>query len=464
MSNLNSTYLSSVSYLNRRDILDKVLDLYEEEKTVKDMLEFTGRAKPTDQPEYHNFVNDWLYKTATVASATAAASLTTDADDYSVGTIVLTSAADAPIVGEIGMQPLTGSLFLVTAVSGTSVTVKSLNTVTSGDAAYTADWTANDIITFPSNAYGEGTEANQMRRSSISKEMNYIQMFQTKHGVTNLAKGSKVEVTFKGKPYYFLKEQHDAWRKHEMDKMFAYIVGKRGKTFDANGNVVYMTEGLDHYITDRGGINHTVGSAGVINKAEFRSISRKLDRVRGPEEYWLWAGGEADNEMDDLWGTITETTQGGLSYNSFGRGNAKKKAIDLGVTSVYVYGRSFHKKRFSAMDHPKVTWVNDNTGGNASKYPGYTYFVPANQIKVDNGTFGGGMNDRVCVRYMEHEDGTTSRINETHLGALAPGKGKVKSDGRQVFEIEYATMEGLHCTGIQHFARMDMNDAANYLG
>ena len=460
---LNRQYLSTVEFLDRRDILEQVLDLYEEEKTVKDMMEFTGRAKVTDQPEYHNFVNDFLYKTATVASATAAAALVTDADDYSTGTINITNAADAPIVGEIGMQPLTGSLFLVTAVVGTAISVKSLNTVTSGDAAYTADWTAGDIVTFPTNALGEGQEGREMRRSTINKEMNYVQTFVTRHSVTNLAKGSKVEVKFKGKPYYFIKEQHDAWRMHEMQKMFAYVVGKRGKTFDADGEIVYTTEGVDHYITDRGGINHTVTVAGTIPKSEHRIISRKLDRVMAPEEYWIWAGGEADNEMDDVFGTLTETSQGGISYNSFGKANAKKKAIDLGVNSVRIYGRSFHKKRFAALDHPRVTWVDDNTGNNASRYPGYAYFIPASKIKVDNGSFGAGMVDRVCIRYQEYEDGTTSRINETHLGALAPG-GKIKSDGRLRHEIQYASTEGLHCTGIQHFLRLDMNDVANYFG
>ena len=462
-TNLNRSYLSTVSFLDRRDILNKVLDLYEEERTIKDMLEFTGRALPTDQPEFHNFVNDWLYQTATVASATLPGALVTDADGYSTGTITITDANDAPLVGEIGMQPATGDLFLVTAVAGTAISVKSLNLVASGDAAYTGTWTAGDIVTFPTNAYGEGAEANRMRRSVINKELNYIQVFQTKHGVTNLAKGSKTEVKFGGKPYYFVKEQHDAWRKHEMDKMFAYLVGKRGKSLDANGEIVYTTEGIDHYITDRGGINHTVSVAGVIDKPEFRAVSRKLDRNRGPEECWMWAGGEADNEVDDLWGTITETAGGGILYNSFGRGDGKNKAIDLGVNSIHLYGRSFHKKRFPALDHPRVTWVNDNTGNNASKYPGYIYFVPADMIKVDNGSFGAGMQHRVCVRYMEFEDGTTSRINETHLGALAPG-GNIKSDGRQVHEIQYASIEGFHTVGIQHFARLDMNDAANYLG
>ena len=458
MENINATYLSSINFLNKRDILDKVLDLYEEEKTVKDMMEMTGRAKPADQPEYHNFVNDWLYQTATVASATAAASLVTDADDYSTGTITLTSAADAPIVGELGMQPATGSIFLVTAVSGTAVSVKSLNTVTSGDAAYTADWTANDIVTFFSNAYGEGTGANKMRRSGLTKELNYIQSFKTKYGITDIAHGSKVEVTFKGKPYYFLKQQHDAWRKHEMDKMFAMLLGKRGKTFDANGNIVYTTEGIDHYISDRGGIQHTVTSAGVVTKAELQTMIRAMDKVQCPSEYWLWAGGELDNKLDDLFGTITETANGGISYNSFGKGNGKQKAIDLGVKSFHIYGKSIHKKRLPALDHQRVTWVNDNTGNNASKYPGYGYFLPSGKIKIDAGSDGAAMLDRFCTRYLVYPDGKNTRFKEIHTGGLA----ERPTNDEAVLNITYTSIEGLMCIGVQHFGRFDLNDAANY--
>lgn len=458
MPKTNSAYLSAVDFLNRRDILSSLFDIYEEEMTVMDLMELTGKAKPTDQPEYHNFVNDWLYKPATVASATLAASLTTDADDYSVGTITLTSAADAPIIQELGMQPATGSIFLVTNVVGAVVTVKSLNTVTSGDAAYTANWTANDTIVFFSNAYGEGTSANENRKSGMIKESNYIQIFKTKHTITDLADASKIELEFNGKPYYGYKQSYDAYRKHEMDRMYAFILGKKGKTFDKDGNVVYTTEGLDHYISDNGGILQTVASAGVVDKNEFRTLARAMDKSRCPSEYWMWAGGEFDNEVDDLFGTITETTQGGIQYNSFGRGNAKKKAIELGVNSVYLYGKSFHKKRLSALDHQKVTWVNDNSGNNVSKYPGYAYMIPTGQISVETAQKKREKKDRFCLRYMVQSNGQTSRFRETHTGALA----EVPTNDVAELGITLQSTEGLMGLGVQQFARVDMNDVANY--
>lgn len=458
MAQVNRAYLSSINFLDRRDILNEVLDLYEEEKTIMDMMEMTGRAKVAEQMDYHNFVNDWLYKPATVASATAVASLVTDGDGYSTGTITITSAADAPIIGELGMQPLTGSIFLVTDVSGTAVSVKSLNKVADGDKAYTADWTANDIVTFFSNAHGEGSGANLMRNSTLIKEMNYLQSIKTKYRITDFARGSKIEVNFGGKPYYFLKQQHDAFRKHQMDMMFAFLLNKRGLTKDKDGNDVYTTDGLDHYITDRGGIQHTVTVPGVIDKDEFRSLTRAMDRARTPREYWSWEGGEVYTIMDDFIGGLTELVNGGITYNSFGKGDGKKRAIELGVKSLGLYGYTFHRKKFEILDHPKVTWVDDNTGDNASKYPGYIYLLPTTKIKVANGTDRRGEVDRFCTRYLEYENSENTRFKELHLEGLAP---RATSD-KSVYDIVYMSIQGLMCVGVQHFARLDLNDVSNY--
>lgn len=458
MATVDRAYLSSINFLDKRDILDKVLDLYEEDKTVMDMIEMTGRAKVTVQPEYHNFVNDWLYQTATIGSgSTAAASLSTDGDGYSTGTIVISSAADAPIVGELGMQPATGSIFLVTAVSGANVSVKSLNTVASGDAAYTANWTAGDIVVFFSTAEGEGASTNTNRRQSLTKESNYIQKFVAKTSVTDFAHASQIEVSFQGKNFYMLKETHDAYRKLMMDKAFAFLLGKRGMTYDANGNVVYTTDGVDHTITDRGGVSHTVSVAGVVDKDEIETMFRAMDKVQCPSEYWLWAGGTLDNRVDDLMSTLSETSQGGISYNSFGMADPKKKAIDLGVNSFRIYGRTIHKKRMPALDHQKVTWVNDNTGNNASKYPGYGYFLPTGKIKTA-GPGGGEQLDRFGTRYMVYPDGKDTRYLEIHTGGLASNP----TDDSSKLNITLKCTEGAHFLGVQHFARLDLNDAANY--
>ena len=110
------------------------------------------------------------------------------------------------------------------------------------------------------------------------------------------------------------------------------------------------------------------------------------------------------------------------------------------------------------LDHPEVTWVNDNTGNNASRYPGYAYFIPANKIKVDSGSFGSTMVDRICLRYMNWPDGRNSRMHQVELGALA----KNPTSGKMEKQVQLSTIEGLMMVGVQHFARLDMNDVANY--
>ena len=67
---LSKSYVSSIEFLDQREILNKVLDITNEELSFIDVMELTGRSKPTSVPEYHHFVNEELYVLATVTAVT----------------------------------------------------------------------------------------------------------------------------------------------------------------------------------------------------------------------------------------------------------------------------------------------------------------------------------------------------------------------------------------------------------
>jgi hypothetical protein len=262
-----------------------------------------------------------------------------------------------------------------------------------------------------SNAYAEGTGSNQMRKSDLIKRSNKLQIFKTKTSITDIAYGSKIEVEFKGKPYYFLKQQHDAYLKHRMDILYAILFGRESAGLtDAAGNAINTTRGLRDTIVNAGGISSATATGNTVTLADLSALSRLMDANRCPSEYLLWAGADFDNSFDSTITAATQFVNGAINYASFG--GKKDVAIALGVNSISAFGRTFHKKRLNALSHPQITSV-----GGATVFSKEAYLVPAGKIKVEQ---GGGQVDRMMMRYLEMPDGVNSRFREKMLGGLAP--------------------------------------------
>ena len=262
---INRSYLSSTTFLDQREILKQVLDV-EDNESFLDLMDVMGRSTPTSQVTYRHFVNSDLYASAEVQNDPAGGNA---GDVFSVD---LVQSAIQPIVGEI-MMTKDGKRALVTAITNdanNTINVKALETIAEGDIE------TGDTVVFFTNAYGEGTGSNLMRKSDLTATSNNVQIFKTKTSITDLAAGSKIEVEYKGKPYYFLKQQHDAFLKHRMDVQYGMLYGIGGSTTDASGNTVNMTKGLHEYIKG-GGVQQTVANAGTVALAtDLNNLSRNL--------------------------------------------------------------------------------------------------------------------------------------------------------------------------------------------
>ena len=279
----------------------------------------------------------------------------------------------------------------------------------------------------------------------LTKRSNKLQIFKTKTSVTDIAYGSKVEVEFKGKPYYFLKQQHDAYVKHRMDIAFAMLFGRASASLtDADSNSINTTSGLRDTIANSGGITGATGSGGAITLADLKSLSRTMDANRCPSEYFMYAGADFDNEFDEDLATAAPFVSGGIQYNAFGSGNGKAKALELGIDSIKLFGRTFLKKRFAALSHPKVSSTSAIT-----QFADEAYLVPANQIKIDGGS---GLQRRMQVRYLEMQDGVNSRFREKILGGLAP----TPTSATDTLDIVYTSIEGLQTLGNEHFVKYEI--------
>lgn len=436
--NIDRSFLSTVTFTNtleQRDILKDVLDLYDEESSMLDVLDWTGRAKPSAQTEFFHVTNDFLYATASVKTTTTAGSA------GAAATIVIAAAEGVtPVVNELVLFPngVVGYVSAISADADPSLTIKPVN---SSDIIPAV--TDGDKLSFFSNAYAEGTGSNQMRKSNLTKRSNKLQIFKTKTSVTDIAYGSKIEVEFKGKPYYFLKQQHDAYLKHRMDILYAILFGRESAGLtDAAGNAINTTSGLRDTIINKGGIVSNTASANTITLDDLKALSRLMDANRCPSEYFLWAGADFDNEFDGDLTAITQFVNGGIQYGAFG-GN-KEKALSLGIDSLKVFGRTFHKKRLNALSHPQVSAAAGYT-----QFVDEAYLVPADKVKTEQ---GGGMIDRMQVRYLEMADGVNSRFREKMLGGLAP----IPTSDTDTLDIVYTSIEGLQVAGAEHFVKYEI--------
>jgi len=430
IGNMTKSYVSSVNFLDQREILNKVLDITNEESSFLDVMELTGRAKPTAVPTYHHFVNEELYVLATVTavtgSGTTQVSATIDADAYAyvnVGELVLVTS------GKVGM---------VTSKAGSNtIVIKSVD-------ASTLAVTAADKISFFSNAAGEGSLSPDAKRWGATKYYNQVQIFKGKFSITDIQKASKVEVEFQGKPFYMYKGQHESLMKFRGDISSSLLFGRMSTTqfsdaspalIDAEGKPVQTTAGLDQYVTTYG-IDQSLLTAGTVTLSDISTLTQTLNKARAPQEYFLFVGTTMNIALDNLFNNLGNSAL--LSQGA--RFQIAGKNLDLGIDTVKIYGRTFHKKYLPLLDHKNI--VNFTGGPN---FKDSAYGAPATKQKTNDGQ----MIDRLGVRYM-NGDGTDLKYREILLGGLAP----VPTNERSVLEIHYESVQGLEVLGANHFFKL----------
>lgn len=456
----NKSYISSINFLDQRDILNEVFDVTPEDATILDIMELTGKMSVTDVPQFSAFMDDYLFQSVTVASVPgsgAGSGLVSLASSDPNGVLTVTAntqtladgntSYNTPIVGELCMLP---NKQIGRVRSVTSASVFTLEPINQSDVlnVITPVVAAASVLVFFADAQGEGDSDPIGRKSRFIRTENQVQIFKTANAITDLQKVSKMEVKYAGQDYLMYKLQHDTLRQHRMKIAFGLLVGKKSTMTDTvTGSTVLMTQGLRQSILSGDGTVYTVGGiatalGGVaVTQANLKTMMRSLDKRQAPKEYQLWAGGEFRAGFQDLILGLTGLTGGGILYNTFGDGDGKKRALDLGVDSLRIYGRTLHVKTIDAYDHPNVF------GGpqfGTSSFDKEAYFIPTGKIKTD---LSGKSEDYLRVRYMSG-DGTDLKYLEAVTGKLAP----VPTDSQAQLKFSYESVMGLQAIGTRLFA------------
>ncbi len=432
---INKSFVSAIDYMDKREILGKILDVRNEESCFMDVMEMFGNMKPTKAVTFHYHVNDELYVLGQVNDSTPPSA----ANPYTI-TLDSTSAIR---VGDVALLPAANATVrtaIVTAIAGNDITLKSID----GANISLVD---DAKISFFSGAYGEGSGYPTPRRYSATPYSGQLQIFKDSFKITDVQWGSEVEVNFNGKPYVFKKAEFETALKFRADISNALLLSEpTANTFgqvatitDAAGNTVSTTRGLNSWITTQGGIVDTMGSG--IDLADWKRLSVSLDAVRAPKNYLVLAGNSWNHKNDDLFlnlgGTALISTTG-AQWNI-------SKDISLDLQSFELYGRKFAKKTMDWFNHPNVL---DYTG--APTISDSAFYVPLDKIKTQDG----GSEERMAVRYLVGEDGSNTKYRVKVADGMKQGDNAVEEDS---VTVRYSATMGLQVLGTQHFVKQQIS-------
>lgn len=436
LGTINKTYVSTIPFLDQREILNEALNITNEELHFLDVMELTNRMVETGNVTYHHFTNQELYATETIKTGS---SVTDNSGGSGQGdiTFVATSANGTTKIriGDTLMFPsgYAGYVYGKTAdAGGDQIDVKAvLSTVTTANLAAAAD----QVVATFGQASGEGSGSPEAVRYSLDKDFNQVQIFKNKAVITDIESLNKIEVNFEGKPYYMYKAVHDSLMRFRGDIAFTMVIGQISdenftsaspKLTDTGGNAVQTTKGVDQYIADSG-----VNLTGVtVNLAHYATLTRSLNARRCPDTYYLFVGTEMNIAHDDmLTGLNTALTSNGRI--KMGEGSE----LMLGIDTFKLYGRTYKKIHMPMLDHQNVINFTGSAG-----YHKKAYYLPEGQIKTHGP--GGGMVDRFRCRYMNNGD-TDSRYTERLTGGLAP----IPTDDTDLLNVTHKAIMGLEVLG-----------------
>ena len=434
---LNRQFVSELAFMDQREILKDVLDIYDEMNQIVDIMEMTDKYVPTSQDVYNLHVNTRLSATAEVAGAEVApvAGATTD--------IVLTLGSVKPRMGDVMLTPGRYRAY-VDAISSNTITVKPVNDDNIAHEAFSG----GEDVSFFSNAYGEGSSVEDGYIYPTSTQSNNIQIIKGSFSVTDLEATNMVEVEFEDQPYFMIKGSGDAFNRFRLDVAFALIFGERSKglTNTATGKNIPMTHGLEKSIREHGTqLPLDITSTKQDFEDDFYAFNRAIDQARGPKEYWMWNGPDVNNFFDDWLATKEGLKAGGILYNSFNGKNGKDRSVQWGFDSFKIWGRTWHKKPLDAFDNIKVT------AAVGYSYPSCSMMIPMNKVLVDHNT---GMVDRFRIRYKEAPKGQRLGLNNTkeYYEVVDGGLSMNQTNHEMKMKVSWNTWQGAEFTGLEHFA------------
>lgn len=439
---VTKSYISAVDFLDQREIDPNVYD-QSRDRAFTDIMKVVNRTKPTDMPTYHNFVNQDVWETGTVASVTSGSGtaqitlVTSTAVEFArKGDLVkISNSLNVGRQGIIASDPTRTSsqaTLVIRSVGGNSEPL----------------WaTAADKIQFGSNAFAEKSDAPTNRRYNLTKYFNKYQIFREVDDITDVQKMSKIEVNFGGKYYILPYQILNKYIKLKGDISVQFMMGSMSSTTfsDTNpflsdatsGLPIQTTGGLDWYIRNYG-ISDSAAVLGTFGFTELDDIIDNFIANKAPQEHFVFMGSRAYRIISKFLKQL-----GSASVDSR-RLSVDGKTFDWEVEQLKYGGFTFDFIHLPIFDHPQLA--------SATLLPeinGSLYFVPKDNVDtIDN-----GRQPYIQIRYapnpMQGQSANYSvdgMISEWRTGALA----EVPTSSVRVLHTDWITAQGLECVAVKH--------------
>jgi len=437
------SFVSAIDFLDQRDIDPNIYD-QSRDRAFTDIMKLVNRYKPATMFNYHNFVNNDVYETATISAVTSTGlaqiqfTINTGTTFPRVGDLIKTSNSN-----NVGKQ---GRVQAVTQSSST--TVLTVRSVGGNSAPLYA--TVGDTVQFGSNAFAEKSDAPTNRRYGLTKYYNLIQLFREVDEISDVQKVAKIEVNVGGDYHILPYQTVQKVIKMQGDISVQMLAGTQSTTSfsDTNpfladptsGLPIQTTGGLDWYVTTYG-ISDTAAVLGTFGFTELDDIIDNFIANKAPTDQMVFMGSRA-------YGLISKFLKnlGSAGVTSV-RLVIDGKTFDFEVEQLKYRGYTFDFVHIPIFDHPQLfssTLVADVNGS--------LYFVPKDSVDtVDN-----GRQPRMQIRHTptpflgsSANKSSNGIVTEWRLGALA----EVPTSSVMQLQTNWETAQGLECLAVKHFQK-----------
>ena len=291
---------------------------------------------------------------------------------------------------------------LVTAVSGATFTVHSV------DGSDIPDVTTSSVIRVLTNAVKESSDSVESRFTQTQGYTSLLQRIRNTETIsgdslalvdwnTNLGKGGNSD-------QYFSEQLLDYYVNHENDVDLALLTGKTiTNTTLANvtgQETVQTTTGYIPWVESNGNVE--TYTDGAFSLDEIDAMITKVTKYRGSKEYELWTDLSLSRQIDDFMRAETGLVAGGVVYSTA----SKDRYVDYGFKSFTRSGVTIHNNVLPVFN------MDEYLGG-STRYTGMGLFMPMGGkfIEADGNKIRAYSCEIIFQDAMGYEQGTREWIH-----------------------------------------------------